>query len=315
MSRRKAIDGSSILLVEDDADIREMMNVVLDAAGVSVSQAATADEARAIVDSALGADGETAVDAALVDWNLGGSTAADLIADLVRRAPQLDGRIAVVTGDLMSAGPANHAPSHPARELGLPLLPKPFRPAELLGVVARPARRLRPAGHCHARALLRRALPCRLWPCRLWPCRLWAGRRPVPADADLPSSVALRSRHLHVCAQIVDQARADAADSLQILHRAERARRALGYDRLGLGLSDTRKLDELIERRRVHVEPLGGSGRAECACGHHGDHCGGDDRRAESRASRRYLCDFVVHGNASLDRRASNRSATGTTLG
>lgn len=114
----------SVLVVEDDADIRSMTVSILEAAGASCAEAASATEALGCLETAE-------FDAVILDWNLAGETGSILLESLRERHPDLLRRSAVVTGDLMSI-PGHHE----AESYGCPVLAKPFRPKQLLATVA-----------------------------------------------------------------------------------------------------------------------------------------------------------------------------------
>ena len=122
---RSRLAGVRVLVVEDDADIRRMIATVLATAGADV------------VEAASGADGKKALavaaaDAVILDWNLDDMPAAAFIdaAEAVR--PGSRARTVVATGDLIRRGE-----QHEAERLGLTLLCKPFRPGELVDLIAR----------------------------------------------------------------------------------------------------------------------------------------------------------------------------------
>lgn len=120
---RPKLQGS-VLVVEDDPDIRSMTVSILRSAGATVHEAATASEAVECLD-------HSCFDAVVLDWNLAGETGGILLERLRDRFPGLLRRSAVVTGDLMSI-PGHHE----AERFGCPVLAKPFRPRQLLETVA-----------------------------------------------------------------------------------------------------------------------------------------------------------------------------------
>ena len=128
MSNRRqweeTIRDHDVLLVEDDADIREMTSTVLRKAGARVHTAGDCEEAALRL-------AERGFDAILLDWNLAGSTGGGLLVTLRADYPELFARSAVVTGDLLSI-PGQHE----AESYGRPVLAKPFRPARLLELLA-----------------------------------------------------------------------------------------------------------------------------------------------------------------------------------
>lgn len=116
--------SGSVLVVEDDPDIRSMTTTILRVAGATVHDASTASEAISWLER-----GE--FDAVVLDWNLAGETGGVLLETLRDRHPELLRRSAVVTGDLMSI-PGRHE----AEQFGCPVLAKPFRPRQLVETVA-----------------------------------------------------------------------------------------------------------------------------------------------------------------------------------
>ncbi|HYC00192.1 MAG TPA: response regulator [Candidatus Limnocylindrales bacterium] len=122
-SSRPRLTGS-ILVVEDDADIRSMTLTILEAAGAKVAGAASAAEAIQCLQRA-------SFDAIVLDWNLAGDTGGALLQQLRDHHPALLRRSAVVTGDLLSI-PGQHEAEH----FGCPVIAKPFRPAQLVETMA-----------------------------------------------------------------------------------------------------------------------------------------------------------------------------------
>ncbi|MFN2427879.1 MAG: response regulator [Candidatus Binatia bacterium] len=122
-SARPRLSGS-ILVVEDDPDIRSMTASILRVAGAAVCDAATAGEAISLVNG-------SEFDALILDWNLAGETGAVLLELLRDQQPGLLRRSLVVTGDLLSI-PGRHE----AERFGCPVMAKPFRPRQLVEIVA-----------------------------------------------------------------------------------------------------------------------------------------------------------------------------------
>lgn len=116
--------AGSVLLVEDDADIRSMTGSILRLAGLVVRDASSNAEAASCL------EGES-FDAVILDWNLAGETGGVLLEQMRDRQPDLLRRSLVVTGDLMSI-PGRHE----AERFGCPVLAKPFRPRKLVEAVA-----------------------------------------------------------------------------------------------------------------------------------------------------------------------------------
>jgi CheY-like chemotaxis protein len=123
MTPKPRLQGT-VLVVEDDVDIRSMTATILQVAGAIVYEAASAAEAMSRID-------HDDIDAIVLDWNLAGETGSTLLEKLRDRHPGLLRRSAVVTGDLMSI-PGRHE----AERFGCPVLAKPFRPRQLIETVA-----------------------------------------------------------------------------------------------------------------------------------------------------------------------------------
>jgi CheY-like chemotaxis protein len=119
---KPALAGTTILVIDDDPDIRQMIAKVLHAAGAEVH--AAADGA-----SALDRLAQQGVDAVLLDWHLAEGSGSNLLHALHARYPELSERTAVITGDLLHST-AEAIGSHP-------VLAKPFRPTELIALIAR----------------------------------------------------------------------------------------------------------------------------------------------------------------------------------
>lgn len=116
--------SGTVLVVEDDPDIRSMTATILRVAGATVYDAASASEALSHLE-------RNEIDAIVLDWNLVGETGSVLLEQLRERFPSLVRRSAVVTGDLLSI-PGRHE----AERFGCPVLAKPFRPRQLIDTVA-----------------------------------------------------------------------------------------------------------------------------------------------------------------------------------
>lgn len=117
--------NGSVLVVEDDPDIRSMTATILRVAGATVHDASSASEAIDWLDSCP-------FDAVVLDWNLAGEKGSVLLEKLREHYPDLLRRSAVVTGDLSST-PGRHE----AERFGCPVLAKPFRPRQLVETVSR----------------------------------------------------------------------------------------------------------------------------------------------------------------------------------
>ena len=120
MTPAKPLESKRILFVDDDADIRKMFRIVLEAAGASVLDAGTRGEATAVLRS-------SPVDAVVLDWHLAGDSPVELLTTMESLQPGLGARVLVVTGDprVVRLG-AGLLPA------GVRALAKPFRPAELV---------------------------------------------------------------------------------------------------------------------------------------------------------------------------------------
>ncbi len=117
-----ALAGTTILVIDDDPDIRQMISTVLRTAGAEVHAAADGV-------SALDRLAQQGIDAVLLDWHLAEGSGSNLLRALCTRHPELSERTAVITGDLLRST-SEAIGSHP-------VLAKPFRPTELIALVAR----------------------------------------------------------------------------------------------------------------------------------------------------------------------------------
>jgi len=88
----RRIVGKRVLVAEDDADIRKMLTIVLEAVGAVVSEAGSLRQTVARLQ-------ESAPDALILDWNLGGTTGDRLFAELATLSPPFAGSILVISGD------------------------------------------------------------------------------------------------------------------------------------------------------------------------------------------------------------------------
>ena len=116
-------EGTTVLLVEDEAAVRGVLAAALRDAGLSVVEATGAAEARSLLDRGGGA---AAFDAVITDHAMPGTTGTVLAADLVRRggAPP----VLVMTGNA-------EAPLFAVPE-GVAVMRKPLDPAALVAWVA-----------------------------------------------------------------------------------------------------------------------------------------------------------------------------------
>lgn len=122
-----ALVGRTILVMDDDDDVREMIAAVLRAAGAEVTEARTNAEARLRLE-------EPNIDVVLLDWHLADGCGSRLLETLSRERPDMAARTAIVTGDLLESTEGEIG--------GRPVLRKPFRPAELIEMIERILRRL-----------------------------------------------------------------------------------------------------------------------------------------------------------------------------
>jgi len=106
-----------------------MIATVLESAGATVLEAGSPSEAH---DRLTDAGPERNVDALVLDWYLRDGSGQRLFDELASLAPDLPSRTVIVTGALLPA-----RGRHPAEQLGVPVLCKPFRPAELLAMITR----------------------------------------------------------------------------------------------------------------------------------------------------------------------------------
>lgn len=104
---------ATILVVDDDADIRRALRRVLERAGYRVTEAESAASA---LESALGADSP---DALVCDVLMPGRSGLALYDDLTARAPHLCNRVVFLTG-----AASDRAVHDRIEQLGVPLLAK-----------------------------------------------------------------------------------------------------------------------------------------------------------------------------------------------
>jgi DNA-binding response OmpR family regulator len=112
------LSGKHVLLAEDDADIRKMLRVVLEAVGAVVSEAGSPKETIARM--------QDDVDAVVLDWNLAGATGERVLADISDLSPPFSGPILIISGDQRVAAVADRGP------LTVTVLLKPFLPVDLV---------------------------------------------------------------------------------------------------------------------------------------------------------------------------------------
>jgi NtrC-family two-component system response regulator AlgB len=116
------VAGLSVLVVDDEKNIRTTLGVCLEALGCRVSMAASADAAREWA-------ARQGFDLAFVDLRLSEKSGLDLIPALIASSPNLD--IVVITA-YATVDTAVEAMKRGAREY----LPKPFTPAQIRHLVA-----------------------------------------------------------------------------------------------------------------------------------------------------------------------------------
>jgi DNA-binding response OmpR family regulator len=125
LSTARPLEGKRILFVDDDADLRKMFRVALEAAGATVLDAATVAEVTARL-------AEAPVDAMTLDWHLAGDSPDSLLRSLDAFQPGLARRTLVVSGDPRIVG--RRAIPLPS---GVHTLAKPFRPRDLVAAIER----------------------------------------------------------------------------------------------------------------------------------------------------------------------------------
>jgi CheY-like chemotaxis protein len=109
--------GARILVVDDEAEITEIVAEVLESRGYVVTTADSAEEA-------LEAMGRSPFDLVISDLHLSGASGATLAADIARDFPALARRVILLTGDPSTLDGA------------VPYLQKPFGVDEMLSAVA-----------------------------------------------------------------------------------------------------------------------------------------------------------------------------------
>lgn len=122
------LSNASVLIVEDDPELRRMIALVLAGAGAAVEEAGSGGEGEQIL-------GNRAIEIVLLDWNLLDMPATEFLDRAEQTRPGTTARCIVVTGDLIRRGEL-----HEAERRGLPVLRKPFRPGELIDAVKRALR-------------------------------------------------------------------------------------------------------------------------------------------------------------------------------
>ena len=114
------MSGNTILVIEDEADIRDMLSFALERAGYVVSEARDAEEALSRLDGPL-------PDLVIIDWMLPGMSGLDLARRLRRDALTADLPLVMLTAKGQELDRAT------GEEVGADLyLTKPFDPDDVL---------------------------------------------------------------------------------------------------------------------------------------------------------------------------------------
>ncbi len=116
--------GGTVLVVDDEPSLRLLCRVNLELAGLTVLEAGTLDEARALLEFA-------AIDLVLLDVHIAGSDGSGLLDEL--RAADSDVKVVMLTGSA-DIGSPRFASADRA-------IAKPFDPLELVTVVSELVRR------------------------------------------------------------------------------------------------------------------------------------------------------------------------------
>lgn len=113
----------AILVIDDEPTIRKNVGRLLEGAGYRVRTAGTGDEAMALVRNEH-------FDAAICDLHIPGVSAVRLCEQIWLAAPELAGRLIVVSGDLAGDGVDDLV-----ERTQVPPISKPFTAADLLQAV------------------------------------------------------------------------------------------------------------------------------------------------------------------------------------
>lgn len=116
----QSVHNKSILIVDDDPVIRDVMQIILHAPGIEFSECDTFDAARAMLESRV-------FDVVILDNQLPGGLGLDLIPLAKKRA----GKVILVTADYVRSGLAEQAMERGAAAV----LTKPFGVWELQTLV------------------------------------------------------------------------------------------------------------------------------------------------------------------------------------
>jgi len=114
----------SVLIVDDDSDIRETLAEILEYAGYSVETVASGEDAIARLEHA-------AYDAIVSDLRMPGMTGVELFRWLQRNHAALVARFVLVTGDNLDSMQDSFL-----SENLVPVLAKPFAPSDVRRIVA-----------------------------------------------------------------------------------------------------------------------------------------------------------------------------------
>ncbi len=120
----QVLEGRTVLLVEDEASIRESIAIFLEEHGLAVERAAGGGEA-------LDALGKGEYDFVLTDLKMAGMNGVDLYKEATKKRPRLKKRFVMLTGDVFSEDMRAFFEEH-----GCPCLLKPFELPQLLEAMA-----------------------------------------------------------------------------------------------------------------------------------------------------------------------------------
>ena len=120
---REALAGARVLVVEDDASLREALVDTLELAGAEVVQAESGEQALDLL-------AQSYVDMVVSDVNMGGMDGHELLHVLRQRFPQLPVLLITAFGSIAKSVEAMHAGA-------VDYLVKPFKPQVLIDAVAR----------------------------------------------------------------------------------------------------------------------------------------------------------------------------------
>jgi len=119
-----SLRGHSVLVVDDEEAIRELVQLGFSARGMAVDCVANAEEALACIAA-------RSYDAVLCDYHLPGSNGQDLLVHLQSRAGSSSQRYLVMTGELLDSEVFECF-----RQKGTRVVQKPFQVSELAAVLA-----------------------------------------------------------------------------------------------------------------------------------------------------------------------------------